>query len=132
MRAWVLYHSLTSLEDLLMWGLDILQYDAITICFPARDPSQRNSLVSLKPNSIRHLIMVRKYIHHLVQDSHLSVASDASDHALEHGNFLHTTSTSSCPGNSMKSPPHLLHLHILSLPLTPELPLHPTLAPVNS
>ena len=31
MRAWVLYHSLTSLEDLLMWELDTLQYDAITV-----------------------------------------------------------------------------------------------------
>ena len=70
MRAWVLYHSLTSLEDFLMWELDTLQYDAITIW---------------------HLIMLRKYIHHLVQDSHLSVASDASDHVLESSNFLHTT-----------------------------------------
>ena len=91
MRAWVTYHSLTSLEDFLMWELDTLQYDAITICFPSRDTTQPNSLVSLKPNSIRHLIMLRKYIHHLVQDSHLSVSSDATDHALEPDNFLHTT-----------------------------------------
>ena len=35
--------------------------------------------------------MLRKYIHHLVQDAHLSVASDASDHVLEPSNFLHTT-----------------------------------------
>ena len=35
--------------------------------------------------------MLRKYIHHLVQDSHLSVSSDATDHALEPDNFLHTT-----------------------------------------
>ena len=91
MRAWVLYHSLTSVEDFLMWELDTLQYDATTACFPCRDPCQPNSLVSLKPNSIRHLIMLRKYIHHLVQDSHLSVASDASDHVIEHANFLHTT-----------------------------------------
>ena len=83
MRAWVLYHSLTSLEDFLMWELDTLQYDAITVCFPSRNTSQPDSLVSLKPNSISHLIMLRKYIHHLVQDSHLSVASDASDHVLE-------------------------------------------------
>ena len=66
-----------------MWELDTLQYDAITVCFPSRDTTQPNSLVSLKPNSIRHLIMLRKYIHHLVQDSHLSVSSDATDHALE-------------------------------------------------
>ena len=91
MRAWVLYHSLTSLEDFLMWELDTLQYDAITVCFPSRDPSQPNSLVSLKPNSIRHPVMLRKYIHHLAQDAHLSVASDASDHVLEPSNFLHTT-----------------------------------------
>ena len=90
-RARVLYHSLTSLEDFLMWELDTLQYDAIKVCFPSRDPRQPNCLVSLKPNSIRHLIMLRKYIHHLVQDSHLSVASDATDHALEPDNFLHTT-----------------------------------------
>ena len=55
MRAWVLYHSLTSLEDFLMWELATLQYDAITVCFPSREPSQSNSLVSLKPNSIKHL-----------------------------------------------------------------------------
>ena len=91
MRACVLYHSLTSLEDFFMWELDTLQYDAITVCFPSRDPSQPNSLVSLKPNSIRHLIMLRKYICHLVQDAHLSVASDAFDHVLEPSNFLHTT-----------------------------------------
>ena len=91
MRAWVIYHSLTSLDNFLMWELDTLQYDAITVCFPSRDPSLPNSLVSLKPNSIRHLIMLRKYIHHLVQDSHLSVASDASDHTLQPDNFLHTT-----------------------------------------
>ena len=35
-------------------------------------------------------------------------------------------STSSCPGNSMRSPPHLLHPHLLSLPLTPQLPLYPS------
>ena len=91
LRSWVTYHSLTSLEDFLMWELDTLQYDAITVCFPSRDTTQPNSLVSLKPNSIRHLIMLRKYIHHLVQDSHLSVSSDATDHALDQDNFLHTT-----------------------------------------
>ena len=91
MRAWALYHSLTSLEDFLMWELATLQYGAITVCFPSRDPNQPNSLVALKPNSNRHLIMLRKYIHHLVQDSHLSVASDASDHVLEPASFLHTT-----------------------------------------
>ena len=36
-------------------------------------------------------ISLRKYIHHLVQDSHISVSSDATDHALEPDNFLHTT-----------------------------------------
>ena len=91
MQAWVLYHSQTSLEDFLMWELDTLQYDAITVCFPSRNTSQPDSLLSLKPNSIRHLIMLRKYIDHLVQDSHLSVASDASDHVIEPANFLHTT-----------------------------------------
>ena len=35
--------------------------------------------------------MLGKYIHHLVQDSHLSVASDASDHVLKPASFLHTT-----------------------------------------
>ena len=91
MRSWVTFHSLTSLEDFLMWELDTLQYDAITVCFPSGDTTSPNSFVSLKPNSIRHLIMLRKYIHHLVQDSHISVSSDASDHALEPDNFLHTT-----------------------------------------
>ena len=91
LRSWVTYHSLTSLEDFLMRELDTLQYDAITVCFPSRDPTQPNLLISLKPNSIRHLIMLRKYIHHLVEDSHLSVSSDSTDHALEPDNFLHTT-----------------------------------------
>ena len=36
MRASVVYDSLTSLEDFLMWELDTLQYDAITVCFPSR------------------------------------------------------------------------------------------------
>ena len=74
-----------------MWELDTLQYDAITVCFPSGDTTSPNSLVSLKPNSIRHLIMLRKYIHHLIKDSHISVSSDASDHALEPDNFIHTT-----------------------------------------
>ena len=78
-------------RKLLDMELDTLQYDAITVLFPSRDPTQPNSLVSLKHNSIRHLIMLRKYIHHLVQDSHLSAASDATDHALEPDNFIHTT-----------------------------------------
>ena len=30
LRSWVTYHSLTSLEDFLMWELDTLQYDATT------------------------------------------------------------------------------------------------------
>ena len=91
MRSWVTYHSLTSLEDFLMWELDTLQYDAITVCFPFRDTTQPHLLISHKPNSIRHLIMLRKYIHHLVPDSHISVSTDATDHALEPDNFLHTT-----------------------------------------
>ena len=91
MRAWVNYHSFSSLVDFLMWGLDTLQYDAITVSFPSRDTTHTTSLVSLKPNYIRHLIMLRKYINHLVQDSHLSVSSDATDHALELDNFLYTT-----------------------------------------
>ena len=131
MRSWVIFHSLTFLEDFLMWELDTLQYDAITVCFPSRDTTQPNSLISLKPNSIRHLIMLRKYIHHLVQDSHISVSSDATDHALEPDNFLHTTFTSSCPGNSMRSPPHPLHPDPQSLPLTPELLLPPLLVTLN-
>ena len=90
-RSWVTYHSLTSLEDFLMCELDTLQYDAITVCFPSWDTTQPNSLISLKPNSIRHRIILRKYIHHLVQESHLSVSSDATDQALEPDNFLHTT-----------------------------------------
>ena len=129
MRSWVIYHSLTSLEDFLMWELDTLQYDAITVCFPSRNPNQPDSLVSLKPNSIRHLSMLRKYIHHLVQDSPLSVASDASDHVLEPANFLHTTFHQFMSWKlneittSSASPP---------LPLTPELPFPLPLAPVNS
>ena len=131
-RSWVTFHSLTSLEDFLMWELDTLLYDAITVCFPSRDSTPPNSLVSLKPNSILHLIMLRKYIHHLVQDSHLSVSSDTTDHALEPDNFLHTTfhhfmswKLNEITTSSPSSPPQ-------SLPLTPELLLQPRLIPHNS
>ena len=34
LKSWVTYHSLTSPEDFLMWELDTLQYDAITVCSP--------------------------------------------------------------------------------------------------
>ena len=91
MRAWVTDHSLSSLEGFLMWELVHLQYGDITVCFPSRDPSKPDALVSLKINSIRHLVMLWKYIHHLVQVSHLSVLSDDPDSALEPSNFLHTT-----------------------------------------
>ena len=97
MRSWVTFHSLTSLEDFLMWELDTLQYHAITVCFPSRDSKSPNSLVSLKPNSIRHLIMLRKYIHHLVQDSHLTVSSDATDHALEPDDRIPSTTPGAEP-----------------------------------
>ena len=138
MRSWVTYHSLTSLEDFLMWELDTLQYDAITVCFPSRDTTQPNSLISLQPYSIRHLIMLRKYIHHLVRDSHISVSSDATDHALEPDNFLHTTfhqfmswklneiTTSPPPPSPPPLPPYPQ-----SLPLTPELLPAPLLVPLN-
>ena len=132
MRDWVTYHSLTSLEDFLMWELDTLQYDAITVCFPSWDTTQPNTLVSLKPNSIRDLIMLRKYIHHLVQDSHLSVSSDATDHALEPDNFLHTTFRQFMSWKLNEITTSSPSPHPQSLPLTPELLPQPPLAPVNS
>ena len=132
MRAWVTYRSLTSLEDFLIRELDTLHYDAITVCFPSRDTTQPHSLVDLKPNSIRHLIMLRKYIHHLVQDSHLSVSSDATDHSLEPDNFVHTTFHQFMSWKLNEIPPDLLHAHLQSLLLTPELLPQPHLAPVNS
>ena len=91
LRSWVTYHFLASLEDFLMSELDTHQYDAITVCLPSRVTTQPNSLISLKLNSIMHLIMLRTYIQPLVQDSHLSVSSDATHHALDPDNFLHTT-----------------------------------------
>ena len=60
-------------------------------CFPSRDPRQPDSLVFLKTNFIRHLVMLWKYIHHLVQDSQISVASDDHDHVLEPSIFIHFT-----------------------------------------
>ena len=131
MRSWVTYHSLTSLEEFLMWELDTLQYDAITVCFPSRDTTHPNSLTSLKPNSIRHLIMLRKYIHHLVQDSCLSVSSDATDHALEPDNFLHTTFHQFMSWKLNEITTSSLHPHPQSLPLTPELLPPPPLVPLN-
>ena len=131
LRSWVPYHSLTSLEDFLMWELVTLQYDAITVCFPSRDTTQPNSLISLKPNSIRHLIMLRKYIHHLVQDSHLSVSSDATDHALEPDNFLHTTFHQFMSWKLNEITTSSPSPHPQSLPLTPELLPPPPLVPLN-
>ena len=96
MSSWVIYHSLTSLEDFLMWELDTLKYCAISACCPSRNSNQPDSFVLLKPYSIRHIIILRKYIHHLFQDSHLSVASDASDHVLEPADFLHTSTFRHC------------------------------------
>ena len=52
--------------------------------------SQSVSLLGIQPTPT-HWFLSRKYIHHLVQASHLSVSSDATDHALEPDNFLHTT-----------------------------------------
>ena len=132
LTSWVTYHSLTSLEDFLMWELDTLQYDVITVCFPSRDTTQPNSLISLKPNSIRHLIMLRKYIHHLVQDSHLSVSSDATDHALEPDNFLHTTFHQFMSWKLNEITTSSPSPYPQSLPLTPELLPPPPLVPLNS
>ena len=131
MRSWVTYHSLTSLEDFLMWELGTLQYDAITVCFPSRDTAQPNSLISLKPNSIRHLIMLRKYIHHLVQDSHLPVSSDATDHALEPAIFLHTTFHQFMSWKLNEITTSSPSPHPQSLRLTPELLPSPLLVPLN-
>ena len=39
MRSWLIYDSLTSLEDFLMWELDSLQYDSITVCFLLGTPT---------------------------------------------------------------------------------------------
>ena len=76
--------------------------------------------------------MLRKYIHHLVQDSHPSVSSDATDHALEPDHFLHTTfhqfmswKLNEITTSSPSPPPQ-------SLPLTPELLPQPPLDPLNS
>ena len=131
MRSWVTFYSLTSLEDFLMWELDTLQYDAITVCFPSRDTTQPNSLISLKPNSIRHLIMLRKYIHHLVQDSHISVSSDATDHALEPDNFLHTTFHQFMSWKLNEITTSSPSPHPQSLPRTRELLLPPLLIPLK-
>ena len=132
MRSWVTYHSLTTLEDFLMCEkLDTLQYDAITVCFPSRDTTHPNSLTSLKPNSIRHLIVLRKYIHHLVQDSQLSVSSDATDHALEPDNFLHTTFHQFMSWKLNEITTSSPSPHPQSLPLTPELLPPPPLVPLN-
>ena len=46
LRSWVTFHSLTSLEDFLMWELETFQYDAITVCFPSSDTNQPNSLMT--------------------------------------------------------------------------------------
>ena len=122
LRSWVTFHSLTSLEDFLVWELETLQYDAITVCSPSRDPTQPNSLISLKPNSIRHLIMLRKYIHHLVQDSHLSVSSDATDHALEPDNFLLSWKLNEITTSSPSPPPLVTASDPRAAPSNPSCP----------
>ena len=121
----------TTAEGQKMNTQDWTLYNMNHSLLPSRDTTQPNSLISLKPNSIRHLIMLRKYIHHLVQDSHISVSSDATDHALEPGNFLHTTFHQFMSWKlneiTISSPPP--HPH--SLPLTPVLLPPPLLVPLN-
>ena len=127
MRDWVTYHSLTSLEDFLMWELDTLHYDAFTVCFPSRDPTQPNSLVSLKPISIgissctgnTSTIWFRIPISLCPQMPHIMPYSLITSSI--------PLSNNSCPGNSMRSPPHLLHPHLQSLPLTQSCSLNPLL-----
>ena len=89
MRAWVTYLSLTSLEDFLMWELDTLQYDAITVCFPSRDPTQLIPwfLSNPTPLGISSCSGSTSTIWFRIP---ISVSSDATDHALEPYNFLHT------------------------------------------
>ena len=53
LRSWVTFHSLTSLEDFLMWELETVQYDAITVCFPSSDTNQPNSLMTEFRQSIQ-------------------------------------------------------------------------------
>ena len=62
-----------------------------SVMISAKESRQPDSLVSLKNNSIGHQVMLWRYIHHLVQDSCISVASDDPDYVLEPSNFLHTT-----------------------------------------
>ena len=119
MRAWVLYHSLTSLDDFLKWELDTLQYDAVTVCFPSRDPSQPNSLVSLKPTPLG-ISSCSGSISTTWFKTHTSLwplMPQTMSSSLPTSYI--PPSTNSCHGNSMRSPPHLLHLHLLSLPLDP-------------
>ena len=78
MRAWVTHHSLSSLQDFLMWELVHLQYGDISACFPSRD-------------SIRHIVMLWKYICHLVQHSQIQVASDDPDNVLDPSRFIQIT-----------------------------------------
>ena len=131
LRSWVTYHSLTSLEEFLICELDTLQYYAITVFSPSRDTTKPNSFISLNPNSIRHLIMLRKYIHHLVQDSHLSVSSDVTDHYIEPDNFLHTTfhqfmswQQNDITTSSPSQPPSVTASYPKLLPQPPHIPLN--------
>ena len=93
MRSWVTFHSLTSLEDFLMWELDTLQYDAITVCFPSGDTTSPNSLVSLKPNSNRHLIMLSDRIPSTTPGAEPPRDAKDSGSARSHSTHLETSSS---------------------------------------
>ena len=89
MRAWVTYLSLTSLEDFFMWEFDTLQYDAITVCFPSRDPTQLIPWFLSNPTPLG-ISSCSGSTSTILFRIPISVSSDATDHALEPYNFLDT------------------------------------------
>ena len=54
--SWEQFHQLNFLEELLMWEASDFQYGIVTCQLPA--PHDPSLLISLKPNTIKHLFML--------------------------------------------------------------------------
>ena len=91
-------------------------------------PHDSSLIISLKPNTIKHLLILWKYLQHIYLDSPISIISDNANDILDFANFKHVIfqqfiswklneDTTSSP-----SPPFSLFIHHPVEPLSLLLP----------
>ena len=85
----VQFHQLTTLKELFMWEASDFQYGIITCQLPS--PHDSSLLIALKPNTIKHLLMLWKYLQHLYLDLQISIMSDNANDVLDFTYFQHVT-----------------------------------------